>query len=114
MPTKKQSIPKCPPPLRTQKDHISSLANESKGKGPALSNLLGELDGQLSRFYNGMNTLDRLADLLKVTSATGATDLSKNEVLPVDRMGKLDDLLETFNHLNNRLEATTSYLEEII
>lgn len=80
---------------------------------PTLDNLLGEMNKQLSRYYNGLNTLDQFSDRLK-TSPLTATQGGQETVAPSDIFGKLDSMLQTFNYLNNRLEGTNGYMGEII
>jgi hypothetical protein len=95
-------------------------AQEPKSKPEPISQplsfavLLGELDNQLSRYYNGLNNLDNLAEKLK-SSTPVKSDIAQNQPpLPGDHLGRLDSLIGVFNHLNNRIEGTNGYLANII
>lgn len=78
---------------------------------------LGEMDNQVSRFYNATNRLERLAEKLK------APDQLPNKIqgpeappqnIPQDHCGKFDFQNGTFNHLNSRLEMLVEYLSKAI
>jgi|SRR6185369_3422066 len=81
----------------------------------ALDINLNQLDDQVSRFYNGMNELDRLAE--RLMSDQKNPEPAPNGVKPApssDHIGKLRESINTFDHLNNRLCATIAYLQRII
>ncbi len=98
-----QSYSVPPPPINMDKPATS------------LDISLNQMDEQLSRFYNYMNELDRLAEVLKANDQGMKTDgPSPIPAPPKDHCGKLSHYLDTFNHLNNRLEATVGYLGRAI
>lgn len=85
-----------------------------KPKSRNINDLLDAFEMQLSRFYNGMNSLDQFANCLKSTPSAVEETKVNGPNAPSDVFGKLEYLLQTFNHLNNRLETTNSCLGEII
>lgn len=79
---------------------------------PTLDAMLSEFDKNLSRFYNGMNTLDSFADRLK-PSDQAQMPIGPAPIPPSHILGRMERLLSDINHLNNRLDATNNYLSEI-
>lgn len=72
-----------------------------------------QFEEQVSRYYNAVNKLDQLAEKLK---STGENQKQNTPVSapPDDYVGKLNYSMDSFNWLNNRLEATVLYLSKVI
>lgn len=75
--------------------------------------LLGDMDKNISRFYNALNTLDSFADRLK-SSDQSQMPIGPMQPPPPSVISRMERLLSDFNHLNCRLEATNNYLSEIV
>jgi hypothetical protein len=80
----------------------------------ALDICLNQMDEQLSMFYNRMNTLEQLAERLKANDAPTNGNPVPQPAKPSDHCGIFAYHLDTFNHLNIRLEAIVSYLQRAI
>lgn len=80
-----------------------------------LDMLLGEMDNQLSRFFNAKNRLEQLAQRLKSPELPDkiTTDQPPPPV-PMDHCGKFYFHNGTFNRLNNELESIVEYLQKIV
>lgn len=98
---------------------VNSIAGnvQAPKESTSLEISIGEMDNQLSRFFNGMNTLDVLAHRLRTPELTPmATDgkVPQASPIPSDHCGKLEYQNGIFNSLNNRLESVIEYLQKTI
>jgi histone deacetylase complex regulatory component SIN3 len=80
---------------------------------PNLNSLLSQIDSNLSRLFNSINTLDSMSALLRPSNHT-EMPIGNMPPAPSDIFSRMERILSDFNHLNNRLEATNAYLGEII
>lgn len=101
--------------LHTAGQVLPSTAQMDKDPS-SLEICLGEMDNQLSRFYNVTNRLERLAEKLK---APDSPKLEKGPEptppsIPQDHCGKFDYQNRAFNHFNDRLEFIVDYLQKAI
>lgn len=99
------------------KTNVSSIGNPRMDKDhTSLEISIAEMDQQLSRYFNYINTIETLAQKLKVESTTNAMDgkAVPPTLPPSDHCGKLEFQNGVFNGLNNRLESVIEYLQRVI
>lgn len=76
-----------------------------------LSQFAEAFDGQLSRLYNSLNTLDSLANRLVLQKQDGVQEKSPE---PHDLSTRLSNLLAYFSQQNDRLDLLNAKLSDLI
>lgn len=76
-----------------------------------LSQFAEQLDGQLNRMYNSLNTLAVTSDRLLSTKDNGVSEQAPE---PHDFSGRFSNLITYFSCQNERLEALNNKLSDLI
>lgn len=95
------------------KDPQPMAVNKPAPMSTMLTQFCEQMDGQLSRLYNSINTLEVTAERLQFTKSDGQRDQGTNPASS-DLSTRLGGLLEYFSYQNMRLEDLNAKLNNLI
>lgn len=93
-----------------QSEPMSQLSNPNE-RTPMLSQFADQMDGQLSRLYNSLNTLDSLSNRLVFKKQD---DNKEKTIESTDLCGRLGNLLDYLSYQNDRLDILNAKLSDLI